>query len=411
MLKFVCLLVLSTAFADRATYSNYQVRRVFPENQEQLEVLSELEKNPNGLSFWLRPFRVQKAVDIMVPPHMLPQFNEIVASLNLKSEVYISNVQHLIDTERPKVRPRADFGWTDYYTLEEIYAWLDSLVEEYPNAVTPVSLGRSYEGREIRGVKVSFRKGNRAVILEGGIHAREWIAPATVTYILNKLLTSQDPVIADLAQSFDYYVFPSVNPDGYVYSHTTDRMWRKTRSQGGNRCYGADANRNFDFHWMEAGASSSACSETYAGSSPFSEVEARLLSNFLTSISDEFDVYLAFHSYSQLLMFPYGHNSDPVSNYDELLSLGRRAAAALAQNNGTEYDVGNIHDTIYPTSGVSMDWVRGVFDKPYTFTWELRDKGTYGFLLPASQIIDTAEETLNSVVVILQHAKENLPRK
>jgi hypothetical protein len=50
MLKFVCLLVLSTAFADRATYSNYQVRRVFPENQEQLEVLSELEKNPNGVS-------------------------------------------------------------------------------------------------------------------------------------------------------------------------------------------------------------------------------------------------------------------------------------------------------------------------------------------------------------------------
>ena len=63
------------------------------------------------------------------------------------------------------------------------------------------------------------------------------------------------------------------------------------------------------------------------------------------------------------------------------------------------------------TSGVSMDWVRGVFDTPYTFTWELRDTGRYGFLLPANQIIDTAEETLNSVVVILQHAKENLPRK
>jgi carboxypeptidase A1 len=58
-----------------------------------------------------------------------------------------------------------------------------------------------------------------------------------------------------------------------------------------------------------------------------------------------------------------------------------------------------------------MDWVRGVFDTPYPFTWELRDTGRYGFVLPASQIIDTAEETLNSAVVILQHAKENLPRK
>jgi hypothetical protein len=57
-----------------------------------------------------------------------------------------------------------------------------------------------------------------------------------------------------------------------------------------------------------------------------------------------------------------------------------------------------------------MDWVRGVFNTPYTFTWELRDTGNYGFLLPANQIIDTAEETLNSVIVILQHAKDNLGR-
>jgi carboxypeptidase A4 len=63
-----------------------------------------------------------------------------------------------------------------------------------------------------------------------------------------------------------------------------------------------------------------------------------------------------------------------------------------------------------PTSGVSIDWVRGIFNTTYTYAWELRDTGTYGFLLPASQIIDTAEETFNSVVVILQHAKDNPPR-
>jgi hypothetical protein len=49
MLKFLCLLVLSTVFADRATYHNYQVRRVFPENQEQVQALRELEDNPNGV--------------------------------------------------------------------------------------------------------------------------------------------------------------------------------------------------------------------------------------------------------------------------------------------------------------------------------------------------------------------------
>jgi hypothetical protein len=46
-----------------------------------------------------------------------------------------------------------------------------------------------------------------------------------------------------------------------------------------------------------------------------------VLSNYLTSIADQFDVYLAFHSYSQLLLFPYGHNNDHVSNYDELVNI------------------------------------------------------------------------------------------
>lgn len=61
-----------------------------------------------------------------------------------------------------------------------------------------------------------------------------------------------------------------------------------------------------------------------------------------------------------------------------------------------------------PASGGSIDWVRGVLDTPYTYVWELRDTGLHGFLLPASQIIDTAEETFNSAAVILQHAKRSL---
>jgi uncharacterized membrane-anchored protein YitT (DUF2179 family) len=52
MLTFLCLLVLSTVIADRATHHNYQVRRVYPENQEQIEILRELENNPNGVSWF-----------------------------------------------------------------------------------------------------------------------------------------------------------------------------------------------------------------------------------------------------------------------------------------------------------------------------------------------------------------------
>jgi hypothetical protein len=51
----------------------------------------------------------------------------------------------------------------------QIYAWLDSLAETYPGVVTPIVGGRSYEGRQIKGVKVSYKPGNPGVILEGGL--------------------------------------------------------------------------------------------------------------------------------------------------------------------------------------------------------------------------------------------------
>ena len=73
------------------------------------------------------------------------------------------------------------------------------------------------------------------------------------------------------------------------------------------------------FSGTEAGASNQPCSDSYAGESPFSESETRSLANYFKSISDKLVAYLDFHSYSQLLMFPYGHGPEQVSNYDELV--------------------------------------------------------------------------------------------
>jgi hypothetical protein len=53
--------------------------------------------------------------------------------------------------------------------LLQVTDWLDSLVKTYPGVVTPVVGGFSYEGRQIKGVKVSFKAGNPVVIFEGGV--------------------------------------------------------------------------------------------------------------------------------------------------------------------------------------------------------------------------------------------------
>ena len=68
------------------------------------------------------------------------------------------------------------------------------------------------------------------------------------------------------------------------------------------------------------GSSNNPCSETFAGPMPFSEIETKSMSAYINSISDKFYVYIGLHSYSQLLMFPYGYTTDRVDNYDDLVS-------------------------------------------------------------------------------------------
>jgi hypothetical protein len=96
------------------------------------------------------------------------------------------------------------------------------------------------------------------------------------------------------------------------------------------------------FSGTEAGASSDPCTDYYAGEYAFSENETRSLAEYFKSISDNLVGYLDFHSYSQLLMFPYGHTAEHVSNYDELV---RYALLQLPhhQNNRRLYRRCNYH--------------------------------------------------------------------
>lgn len=176
----------------------------------------------------------------------------------------------MIDEQQPAVAPRESFGWKKYYDLEEIYNFLDQLIEQYSKILTNIDYGKSYENRTLRAIKVSHKpvnlkviqlrlryiysilflvQGKPTIFIESTIHAREWITAATATYFLNELLTSSDPEIRELADNYDWIIVPVLNVDGYTYSHSKvkknekcyfwtflklfitfqDRMWRKTR--------------------------------------------------------------------------------------------------------------------------------------------------------------------------------------
>lgn len=56
---------------------------------------------------------------------------------------------------------------------------------------------------------------------------------------------------------------------------------------------------------------------------------------------------------------------------------------------------------LYPAAGGSDDWAFGGAGIPYSYTIELPDTGSYGFILPASQIETVGRETMNAVKAMM----------
>jgi len=398
-------------------FDNFTVYRLVPKNTNELNVLAELQNTPlNGYDFWTYPKGVGMSVDILVSPQRQTNFKDLIHKNEIQYEVLMENIQEQIDAEAEVNKkavqngPKLGLTWDRYYRLNDIYEWLRSLSVQYPGIVTLVQAGRSYQGRQILGVKLSFRPGNqnRGVWIDSLIHAREWISGATVTYILNQLLTSTDPSVRQIAESHDWYIVPVLNPDGYEFSHTNNRMWRKTRTPY-STCFGADPNRNWGYRWNTGGSSNNPCSETYAGPRAFSEVETESVSQYIRTIGRNLQVLLSVHSYSQLLLIPYGHTTQHLENYNQVRDIGLKAAQSLSRRYGTRYTVGNGAEILYIVTGASDDWAKANFQIPVVLTYELRDLGSNGFLLPANQIIPSGLETLDSLVTLLQESDKIIP--
>ncbi|CAG9832792.1 unnamed protein product [Diabrotica balteata] len=402
----VSLLSLSSAVVR---YDNYTFYKLSPKSSDELKVLQNLQRsNKYKLDFWRDPNRVGIPINVLVSPEDKYNFENVISKSNVEFQVLDSNIQEQIDKESRVGRLRnikqGNLTWDRYYDLEHINNWLKKLAQDYPDKVTLIKGGRTYEKRDILGVKVSFgqQKGRRSVWLDSLIHAREWISGSTTTFILNEILHSKEPAVRAMAESHDWYIFPVLNPDGFVYSHNGDRMWRKTRSDYGTGCIGTDPNRNWDYKWNEFGTCNYSCSLVYAGPYAFSEIETKSLSEYMSKVANELLLYITFHSYSQIILLPYGHTRQHLDNYDEAYKLANRAAKSLAERYGTQYSVGNIAEQLGLATGTSIDWYKKNYQIPFAYVYELRNKDT--FELPADQILPNCLEVLDSLVTLLKGA-------
>lgn len=74
------------------------------------------------------------------------------------------------------------------------------------------------------------------------------------------------------------------------------------------------------FKILEPGASADPCSETYHGPTEMSEPESQLLNAYLAERASRVNIYIAFHSYGQYVLLPFGHNGDLSDNHENLVS-------------------------------------------------------------------------------------------
>ncbi|XP_048864792.1 carboxypeptidase A2-like [Brienomyrus brachyistius] len=402
-----------TAAQSAKFFAGDQVLRINAESEEQIHLLQALEKQESiELDFWLSPVSSDLPIDVRVPFASLPAVKVFLESNNIPHYVMIKDVQELLEEERANMKTSRlresrtkSFDFGAYHTLEEIYSWMDSLVAGHPHLVTKVPIGYSYEKRPMYALKFSTGGTKRpAIWIDAGIHAREWVSSATAVWTANKIAADygHDASVTCLLDSMDIYLLIVTNPDGYVFSYTNNRMWRKTRSViPGSACRGVDPNRNWDAGFGGPGASQNPCSESYHGPRAESEVEVRNVVELIKSHGN-FRSFISIHSYSQLLMYPYGYTCADAVDSVELDSVASSAARALSSVYGTSYRVGSICKIIYQASGGSIDWSYNYGIK-YSFAFELRDTGRYGFLLPANQIVPTATETWQALKHIMEY--------
>ena len=275
-------------------------------------------------------------------------------------------------TVRQFAAAQAASGYTVWKSYDEPGGYHDQLTtiaRDYPGVTKLVKLGTTYQGRDILALKMTQgargqKDGSRpAAIFSATQHAREWIAPEMVRRLMYAYLErweADDEPTKKLLQSTELWFVPVMNPDGYQYTFTDERLWRKNlRDNNGDGTTqvgdGVDPNRNFPAHWGydNEGSSDIPSSETYRGPSPASEPETRAAIRLFDLARAEFLVN--YHSNGEWLLYNDGWQiGTPTADDPIYHALSGNLDEAAIEG----YHPGLSSDVLYVTNGETDGYVQ-----------------------------------------------------
>ena len=305
-----------------------------------------------------------------------------------------------------------------YRTVTEIRALFDNAQTDFPDLAEVIVYGSSWEkitsggagGHDLFAIKLTnrLRPGPKpAFFLMAALHARELatseLAARFVTHLLGGYGTDGDATW--LLDEHEIIVVPITNPDGRRLAEQGYYQRKNTNTTYGGGCpvppspieqFGVDLNRNSNFKWGTINPPTEPrCGQTYPGPSAASEPEISALESFVRSIFPDqrgpldtdpaplttTGFFLTLHSYSDLVLWPWGWTESAAPNAGDLALIGRKFAAYNGYTPQQSID-------LYPTSGTTDDWAYGELGIP-AMTFEVGPPlGTCGGFFPAFSCLD-----------------------
>lgn len=425
-------------------YSDDVVLRFKIKNQDEAQAFAEA-VNTLYLDVWEAS---RDWADVRLSKKVLPSFLGLLPKSMQKSHSpVISDLSQAVYETFPDPRyddtrlrtkagmPRDPF-FENYQPISVIYPWLRLQASFFPQRTQLFTIGTSFEGRDIPALRIGiepqeadadYGQPRHTVLVTAGAHAREWISTSTAAYLLRGLLHNYDPhnryLVEKLLTHYDFVFVPILNPDGYEYTWTTDRLWRKNRQDTSLPfCRGIDLDRAFPYGWDGDNQLDNPCSESYAGEHPQQAVEARRLVEWAKNETESgrrvFAGLIDLHAYSQEILYPYSYTCDrKPSNLEDLEEIAIGLAKAFRLTHGQYYGVDSacegaftlqtplssssrdhVSTHIEESGGSLLDFFYQDLEVKHAFQVKLRDTGSYGFLLPTANIVPTGSETMNALL-------------
>lgn len=321
--------------------------------------------------------------------------------------VYVNPNYYDLGVQDPIVKP------TDLYSYDQMTADMTAMAGRYGN-MTISAIGQSLDGRPIYDVIVGNPNASKKILIQGALHAREYITVPLMMQQLETLLAHyntgyfHDKALSQMMSNVAIHFIPMTNPDGVSLSQFGESAIRSPELRGMiQACYamdaaegrtsysyeqylrlwksngrGVDLNHNFDAGWAQLNPTlSHNSSHDYKGTTPLSEPESQALANLTTQNS--FSAVINYHAMGNVIYW------DTVNNQKTEASLA--LAQLVSGENGYQIlgskGVGGLKDWLQqrsnPVPGITIELGRSaapVSFSEYPAIWE-QNKSVPGLMV------------------------------